>query len=329
MDPGSYAVRPCVEADYESMARISTAIEPTLPQTVADLRHWDNVLAQEPGRISLKVAVEERRSGTLVGYGGLSHTVFNYHPHKYWVRVAVDPVHQNRGIGQELYTLLERAAVDRDPVCLWGSVRDDVPRDVRFLERQGFVTLRKTWLSRLDLTKLDLSGFPDRSKALSDQGIRITTLAAEGSDRPEVRRRLYQLSRISSKDTPRMGEYTPATFEEFVSIDVAGPQAMPDATFLACVGEEYVAWSSLERELGTPETIGIGFTGTLPDYRNRGIASELKRRAVEYARAHGYRSLITGNDSLNTRIWAINEKLGFRPEITWLQAEKPLPSTNP
>jgi len=126
-----------------------------------------------------------------------------------------------------------------------------------------------------------------------------------------------------------MGEYTPATFEEFVSIDVAGPQAMPDATFLACVGEEYVAWSSLERELGTPETIGIGFTGTLPDYRNRGIASELKRRAVEYARAHGYRSLITGNDSLNTRIWAINEKLGFRPEITWLQAEKPLPSTKP
>ena len=324
MDRTKYAVRPFVDADFEAAARISTALEPRLPQSAAEIRHWDEVLATEPGRLNRKLAVEETSSREVVAWGSLTHTVFNYHPDKFWIQVDVLPVHQARGIGSEVYALLEREAVERRAVCLWASAREGDPPTERFLQRRGFTPVRKVWLSRLNLVDLDLSKFPDRSRELSEQGIRITTLAEEGAKRPEVRKRLYRLGQITSKDVPRLGDYTPVTFEEFIAVDVDGPKAIPEATFIAIHGDEYVAWSTLERELGSPDSIGVGFTGTLPQFRGRGIASELKRRAVEYARAHGYQSLITGNDSSNKPIGAINEKLGFRPEIVWVNSEKAL-----
>src|SRR5208282_2021298 len=322
MDPGIYSVRPFAATDYDSVAQVNAVIDPVVPETADNARRWSEIVTQEPGRVMLKQVVEEVGSGTVIAWGGLSHTLWNYHPQKFFINVAVHPAHRGRGIGRELYALLEKEAVGRDAVSLRGTVRDDDPLGVRFLELRGLVPQRKTWLSRLKLTDLDLSAFPDRSKAMSDRGIRITTMAAEGADRAEVRHRLYDLSRISSQDVPMIGEYTPVTFEEFVAIDVVGPKVLPDAIFLACDGEEYVGWSTLQRMLGLPDTLDIGFTGTLPKFRGRGIASELKRRGVEYAQTHGYRSLITSNDSLNPRIWAINEKLGFRKERTWVQAEK-------
>ncbi len=326
MDRATYSVRPAGEPDFEAVARINTALQPEIPDTAEDIRHWDDIQSKAPGRFRLKLAVEENRSGSVVAWGELGHTWSNFHPDKYRVFVAVHPEQKHRGIGRELYRLLERAATERNAICLWSSSREDVPRDVHFLERAGFIPRRKMWQSRLDLTNFDPSRFPDRSKALAEQGIRITTLTSEGADRPQVRQRLYQLGRVTSEDAPRMGEYTPITFEEFVVMNVTGPMAIPAAVFLACRGEEYIGWSTLERVLGTPDTVAIGFTGTLPEFRNRGIASELKRWAVEYARTHGFRSLITGNDSLNQHIWAINERLGFRPETTWIQGEKVLPA---
>jgi GNAT superfamily N-acetyltransferase len=327
MDRGQYSIRPFLETDYEEGARLNSIFLPEYPETAEDARRWCEIITKDPGRLMRRLIAEEAGSGSVVAWAGLTHTLFNFHPNKYYVRVVVDPAHRRRGIGQELYRLLEKEAVERNALCLWGNAREDDPSSVRFLERQGFVATRKTWTSRLSLTDLDLSKFPDRSKALTDSGIRITTFAAEGADRSKVQQRLYELARITSEDAPRLGEYTPVTFEEFVAIDVGGSNAIPDAIFLACSGERYVAWSSLQLLAGLPDTLDIGFTGTLPEFRGRGIASELKRRAVMYARDRGYRYMVTGNDSLNPSIWAINEKLGFRKQMVLVQAEKKLRQT--
>jgi mycothiol synthase len=324
MDPTQYAIRPFVDSDYEAIARISTLVNPQLPETGEDHRRWDDLVTSKPGRLMMRVVVEEAASKSTVGWGSLFHTVWNYHPDKYFIVAAVHPAHQRRGIGHGVYNLLEKEARRRGAVRLWSSVRESDPSSVRFMEQQGFVPLRKTWVSRLNLKNLELPAFPDRTGTLRDQGIRISTLAAEGADRPEVQRRLYELQRTTTQDAPRMGEYSPVSFEEFIEADLTGPKVLPEAIFLACKGEEFVGWSTLVRILALPDTLDIGFTGTLAEYRRRGIASELKRRAVEYARSHGYHYVITGNDSLNPRIWAINEKLGFQKEQTWIQAEKTL-----
>lgn len=329
MDHTTYSVRPFVDADYDAVARINTIIQPSHPESAEDSRRWDEVLTRNSGRLVRRLIVEERRTGATVAWGGLGHTLSNYHPRKFFIRAAVEPTHRGRGIGEELYRRLERDAVALNAVCLWGTVREDDPASVRFLERHAFVPLRKTWLSRLSLDDVDLSRLPDRSKNLAEEGIQITTLAAEGVDRLDVRRRLYELACITGSDIPRVGEYAPSTFDEFVELNLVGSRVLPEANFVACRSDEYVGWTSLRRESARSDTLDIAFTGTLPHYRGHGIASELKRRAAAFAHAQGYRYLTTANDSLNPRIWAINQKLGFRREEVALLAEKKLPEPAP
>ncbi len=324
MDRGLFAVRPFVATDYEAEARLDAQTDPGFTRTAEEIRHWQESESAIPGHHRSMLVAEERRSGAVVAYGELAHTSFDFHPQKYWIAAVVDPAFWGRGIGSALYGTLESEAVARRALCLWSSVREDDVPAVRFFERHGFRTVRKTWRSRLDLATYNPSALPDRSKELAEAGIRFTTLAAEGSDRPDVRRRTYELSRAASKDVPRLGEYTPISFEQFVQIEIETPAALPEAFFLAAHGDRYVGHTTLQRELLRPDSLHVGFTGTHPDFRGRGIASELKRTAVEYARGRGARYLVTYNDSLNRPMWAINEKLGFRRQVTWLMGEKAL-----
>lgn len=322
MDCDAYTVRPFRDADYEAEARLDFEVDPEHTFTAQEMRRWTETAAAVPGRVQVRFGVDHRESGTTVGIGSLHNLGTSFHPQKFWIHVGVARAHRRRGVGAELYSILEREALARSVLSLWGGGRDDDDESSRFWTRRGFVPLRKTWLSRLDVASANLAAFPDRSKRLAERGIQVTTLAAEGASRPEVRQRLYRLATIAAADVPRVGEYTPYTFEEFLEFDVDGPGAMHDGMFLACQGEEFVGMSSLEHVESRSDTLRVGFTGTHPGFRGLGIASELKRRAVEFARARGYRYLVTANDSLNRPIWAINAKLGFRQEVTWIWAEK-------
>jgi ribosomal protein S18 acetylase RimI-like enzyme len=323
MDQDRYRFRPFTPSDYEGESRIDTRVNPSMPVSVEEVRHWNEVLAAP--RLALrKIVVEERASRTMVGVGVIHRDPDSYDLRKFWTWVGVDPDHQKRGIGRELFETLERGAVNQQAICLWASVRKADSRSVRFFNTLGFVERRQRWLSRLDLAAVDLSGFPDRSAELAAQGIHFTTLSAEGAERPEVLERLYHLHASAAQDEPRLDTYTPVLKDEFLKLELGWPGALPDALFLARAGNQYVAMSSHYRTPGEPDTLRVGFTGTLREYRGRGIASELKRRAVEYARNRGYRCMRTSNDSLNQPIWAINERLGFRRELEWIQGEKQL-----
>ncbi len=292
------------------------------------MRHWDRSHAINASLVHRKWAVEETRAGTVVATADLRHDSYGYHPRKFAVSIMVDPGHQHRGIGRELAALLEREALERQAISLWCHVRDGDARSMAFASRHGFATVRKQWVSRLEVTSANRASLVDRSNELESRGFRFTTIAREGVDRPEVRERLYRLGQTASADVPRIGTYTPISREEFFAHELEGPGFLADGLFLAVRGEEYVGMSSLERDLKAPDSLHIGFTGTDPRFRGLGLATELKRRAVEYARGHGYRALHTTNDSLNRPIWAINEKLGFRPQLTWIQAEKKIEATH-
>jgi RimJ/RimL family protein N-acetyltransferase len=129
-----------------------------------------------------------------------------------------------------------------------------------------------------------------------------------------------------------MEKMTDISFEQYSEHTFRDPRYDPEAVFLARVGDEYVAMSTLHHWPAEPDTLMVGFTGTLPAYRGRGLATELKRRAVEFARTRGYQYLRTFNDSENPRIWAINQKIGFQVQRVWLMGEKrfgPGPGTAP
>jgi RimJ/RimL family protein N-acetyltransferase len=54
-------------------------------------------------------------------------------------------------------------------------------------------------------------------------------------------------------------------------------------------------------------------TGTLREFRRRGLARLAKLRQVEWAAASGITSIATANDETNAPMLAINQRLGYRP----------------
>jgi len=325
MDTKRYSVRPFQEWDYESLAHLQSLLLPELPTSAEEEREWDKAL-ERSHLLNEKWAVEVRGSGEVAAVAALNQAPYAYHPHKFWVSLLVDAAHEGQGVGRALASLLDGEAVAHRAACFWTNVRKDRARSMKFAAQQGFVELRTTWLSVLDLSTADPGPVEESASRSEREGIRFTTLAQEGPRRSEVLHRLFDLWTEASRDTPRMGEFSPPSFSQFEA-QIERFSMVPEAFFLAAHGDEYVASSHLERDLATPDTLLIGFTGTRASYRGRGLATELKRRSIEYARRVGVRYLKTLNDSLNGPIWAINERLGFRrtAELSNMQRDFPPP----
>lgn len=321
MNHEAYRIRQFAPHDYPEEVEVWTRVDPGRVFTVEERRHFEEKILTPP-MVNFKIVAEERSSGTAVGFGYLQSDLESYDPRSFWANVSVHPEHQRQGVGLALAKEIDLEIGRRHARRLWAAVRADDARAVRFLSEQGFVERRRSWRSRLDLARA--ANLPDRTETLTQQGISFTTLAEEEVDNPEVLRELYDLSVATVADEPRLGPYTPMTFEQFVEMELRGPSFLPDAYFLAREGSRFVSSSALRRAEGEPDTLQQSFTGTRREFRGRGIASELKRRAVEYGRANGYRFIRTGNDSLNQPMLAINRKLGFQREIERIAAEKQL-----
>jgi len=323
MDREKYLLRPFGERDYEPRSRIGAMVNPEFSFTAQEDVEWEAIFLKRH-LLNEKWSVEERKSGEVVATAAIAHSPFNYHPNKFWADVVVHPAHRGRGIGRALSALVESEAAAHHAECLWTDVRWDDPRSLEFSRRLGFVELRRLWMSILDLAQLTPPEPENRLAKLEKEGIRFTTLAKEGWERPEVRKGLFELHGETGRDVPRMGDYTPISFEQFEG-ELARPWFLPEAYFIACVGPLYVGMTNLERTMSEKDALRVGFTGTRAAYRGKGIASELKRRALDYARAHGVRYLKTVNDSLNAPMWAINERQGFRRTVEWSAQEKRFP----
>lgn len=324
MDPRRVMIRPFTPDDYPAEYEIGVEFEPSVCVSVDELRQQDENVARHADRLNLKLVAETSEDARVVGIGALSHSVTNYHPQKYWIWVGVRKAVHGQGIGAALYSTLEMEARVRRATTLWAQVRERDMRERAFVEHRGYRPQRSTFLSRLDLRSANLEDPGGVGRKLEADGIRCSTLEAEGAKDPTVRRAIYSLSQTCSRDTPRVGEFSPTAFEDFEALYLDDSMVVPAGFFLAIDRGEYVGLSNLLIDSLRPDTLRIGFTGVLPTYRGRGIAAELKRRAAEFARTAGYRYLQTGNDSTNQPILAINQRMGFQPDLVWLTCEKRL-----
>jgi mycothiol synthase len=315
-------IRAGTDEDLELEARIQTAVEPELPVSADELRIWRRAVRAPP--YFQRSLIAEAPGAGPVGVGWISHHIRSYHPDRYSVALAVDPAHEHQGVGRFLYERIERTAVERGARLLWANVDAERSRNVRFFERSGFVERRRSWIWRLDLRSPAPGAVAQVAERSRNPSIVFTTLAAEGPDRPDVRQRYYRGFMAASRDVPRMAEFTPSSFEQFLVESFDRPTFRPESIFLARQGEEYVGISTLDPIAPLPDSLSVGFTGTTREHRGQGIATELKRRAIEYARDHGYRFLITTNDAHNRAIVSINETLGFRRIRTQIYGEKRL-----
>jgi RimJ/RimL family protein N-acetyltransferase len=317
-DERKWRFRPVREADYQNKSEVQRRLYPDNPVSPDEFRQRGRLL-EDPRIFHLGLVAEDPLNGSVAGFGSLYNSPWNFDPVKYSIELMVDPSHQGHGLGREFFRVLQSAALHRNAALLWASVRAEDARSVRFFERSGFIERHRSWASRLDLSGAS-PGF--REGLPLPQGILFTSIADEGPDRLEVRDRLYRLQSESGKDAPSMGTPSGYTFEQFLDVTFRHPAFLPEATMVARVGDSYVSVTSLETVKGESDTLHVGYTGTLRKFRGKGLASELKHRAIGYAKAHGYRYVTTDNDSLNVPIVRINQALGFRLERTTIRGEK-------
>jgi mycothiol synthase len=221
------------------------------------------------------------------------------------MRLTVAPEQRRRGIGGRLFERVLAFAEERQAESIRSAYLEHTPDEPAtfFLRQRGFVELQRYQPSRLDVSACDLSPFHGLEQQLVADGVCFFTYA-DLPDTEENRRRLYSLDREARTDLPYPGDPEPSEPEPYEENWVAKlPEEQFFAVQLAAVGERWVGLSA--------SSTSWGFTGVIPTFRRRGIATALKVHAIRAAKERGVRILETENRADNLGMLAINRKLGY------------------
>lgn len=115
------------------------------------------------------------------------------------------------------------------------------------------------------------------------------------------------------------------SIEEYRTWFLEKPETLLEGWFVAVdkASGAYVGMSELQRNLEDPERLNTGFACVARAYRRQGIATALKVKGLEFAKAHGAKRIRTGNEEHNPML-QINLRVGFQPLPAWLADEKRL-----
>jgi GNAT superfamily N-acetyltransferase len=324
---GAVSIRPFKD-EYGALIAIQKAIDPDEEGSVEHWRFDDEQWRHD--RYFKDRLVAETADGEIVGWGQVYHMPWQFHPHKYGLSLDVHPARQRQGIGSALYERLLGLVRGREGVALRATTQESRQAAVDFLLHREFAELQRYWESRLDVAGFDAAAFATAEARAAQQGITITTLAAELAREGEsesLLRALYEMESAAFRDVPFPDPPTVAPFDEWREWVLHSPGGLRDAYFLARDGERFVGVSNMNRNEAQPGVIFQGFTGVIREYRGKGVAMALKLRTVRYAREHGYREIRTGNNTRNRPMLRINEAMGFQKQPVWIEFEKALPGT--
>jgi GNAT superfamily N-acetyltransferase len=228
------------------------------------------------------------------------------------MRLTVAPDHRRQGIGTRLYERVLAFAGERQADSIRASYMERSPAEPAhfFLKHHRFVELQRYQPSRLNVSICDLSPFEGLEPRLAAEGVRFLTYT-DVPDTDENRRRLFALDQAARSDLPYPGDPEPSEPEPFEQSWVAKMQPEQFSTVeLAAIENRWVGLST--------SGVSWGFTGVVPAYRRRGIATALKVRAIRSAKERGVQTLETENRADNLGMLAINCRLGYQfgpPEV--------------
>lgn len=314
-------LRPLEDRDYAAVGRI---VSLTSGRPFGEAEKREHVREYEPERFDHGWLIAEHPGDGVVGYAWHHQIPWSFHPAKYGIRLAVHPDWQRRGIGRRLMDRALHLLMGRGAQRIKANAREDWVRSIAFLQRYGFVERARSFESRLQVARCDLTRFTGYAERVAQAEIVLTTLAEELRRNPDCLPVVYQLHCTLDVDTPRDDPEPPRppSYETFLATTARGSLSLPDAYFLAKIGEMYVGESVLKRSVSDERWLHQELTGVVPAFRGLGIATALKLRTIEYAQRGGYREIQTRNNDRNAPMLAINAKLGFVRQPAWVEFEK-------
>ncbi|HVE76678.1 MAG TPA: hypothetical protein VND22_07940, partial [Actinomycetota bacterium] len=176
----------------------------------------------------------------------------------------------------------------------------------------------RTWI--LPPGKADLTGLDEGVRALEDSGFQLVQLG-QLRDKPKE---LHEMFAAAAKDIPSDDPVDDVRYEEWLAEIFHDPLLDDEASFVWLNNPRPVSFTFVvvdrESKKGSHE-----LTGTVPEFRKRGLAKLAKLATARWASDNGV-SLLTGNDSTNTGMLGINATLGYEPTPVTIEYVKGLSS---
>lgn len=309
------------DADYAAVTAVWNNARPNDPFSVAYLRREDEMRTSQPGRVLFRLMAEAEdeagQGGRCVGYGHFMHKPWSYHPRKLAFNITVLPEYESAGIDNSLYERLLGEMQAIDPLTLETAAYEDHPHKMRFLEERGYRVVQRSQDSELDTAGFDPMLYAGLLDKVSAGGIRICNLPDMLVEDPDFLRRLHALESELVADVPYYDSQVDATpYEDWVKSFTDYPELLPEANLVALAGDQLVGMTNLWTSLATDRTLYTGFTGVLPAYRRRGVATALKVRALAFAKQRltpsGDPPLVRTGNEANNPMLQLNLRLGFK-----------------
>ncbi len=318
-------ILPATSAHYQGIAEVINSLYPENPTSALEIAERDK--RRDPKfKFQRWIALEK---GQIVGIGSYNQSIWFAHPQKFTLWIGVRPEHQRRGIGSMLYETIMYELQPFDPMALRATATEDLIQSKQFLEKRGFQEVIRDIRSELKVQSFDLSRFTHLEDRFRANGIEIKTLPELAND-PDRNRKLYDLDWEMSLTVP--GDLAAGIgrrgLDQYVQYAITGPNVLPEGFFVAVKGDEYIGLSHV---LSMKKGVSLfqGLTGVKPQYRRLGIGLAMKLRGIAYAKATGHTIIMAENDTKNSPMLAMNEKLGYirKPDLItfekqWQPTEK-------
>jgi GNAT superfamily N-acetyltransferase len=304
------------ERDAEGVVALLRASSPTAVISAASWRHR---VATIPERAGVKGWVVED-DGAIVGNAYALRNFFTEGSATGWVSIEVRASHRGRGLGTQLYDLADEHARELGSTSQLVTFYEN-DAGVSFARAHGFHEVRVEVDSAVD------------PRTVSEPPPVVVDLRRVRDVDPAL---VYRVDVEATRDVPATEPMDHIPYDEWEQHVLQHPLFTPEGSFVAIVDGIAAAVSLLiVDDVGRATSM---FTGTLRDYRGRGLARAVKLASIEWAAANGVTQLVTTNDERNAPMLAINRRLGYEPigrRVEWLKEgtasspARPEPATSP
>lgn len=294
-------IRDFQASDLAEIVRVQHAAVPLHPWSVGEI---ERDLEKLEEKLQHHWCIAES-NGELVGFSRFARNAGAYHPQKFGLDLCIDPEFQSRGIGKVLYLATLEKAQAFDAISLRTQVRESDARGLKFAQDRGFFETKRDFESTLELASFDFAAF---ERPLPD-GIELKNLS--DLDSPAFRRQFHQVFSTVRLDVPRAEPPTPLSFEFFEENVLDDPEVISEVFVFAMRGEQIVGFTG-GYQGAQPGWVDQWLTAVTREARGQGLATAIKVHSLLAALKLGFKTVRTDNDTQNTSMLAVNDKLGYQ-----------------
>ena len=282
-------IRVVTADDAGAVSRLRRATYSYSVMSAAATRHM--ITVQSPGERFLALVAED--DGELVAWGSAGLNVWTTETGQSDLSIYVHPEHRRQGIAT---ALAERLQGHLHEVGATRVRSFATPDGLEFGVKLGYEPSRQLHYSGVDPRVL-----PEQPP--TPDGIRVATL-----DTLEPRQ-IYLADTIAGLDEPGDSPMDAVSYDNWLEEIWNSPALDKALSVAALAGDEVAGFAAIERD---GDRAWSGMTGTIPQYRGRGLAKLVKSVALRRCAQAGVVGAFTSNDDANAPMLAVNNWLGYR-----------------